>query len=228
MASYSSYDDYIKRLKRKNEPRSYSAFAREELAEAKDEYQSSLGTAMADAARAEPTYGIKAEKLAGAGLNSGGYKEYLSELAKAGLKDARQRAEKKYREAEGEVRASYADYIDKYTKNQEKLFVEVVSDLTDTTLTDYDTMLEYASTSGLSEAYARRAADSAMSAVTEKLRKSVLSAINKDGYSEAESYEYALKLGLSESSARELADYAKKMNGIKLDGSYLEGLKNKN
>ncbi len=205
----------------------YSAFVREELKSAEADYLTAMKDARADSAKAMPTYGVSAERLGGSGLTSGGYAEYLSELAKDSLKSAAKIAEAKYGEKEQKARISYADYIDKYTKNQEKLFTSVVSDMTKATLTDYNAMLEFANTAGLSGSYAKRAADSAMAAVTEKLRKSVLSAINNEGYSEAESYEYALKLGLKESIARELAEYARKMNEIKLDGGYLEGLKNK-
>ena len=226
MTAYKSYDDYVKRIRNKNERLDYKTYVKEQLANAEEEYLGALSGAKAGAISSKPTYGQTAERLAGAGLSGGGYAEYLGGVAEERFRSAVSEATKK-RDREGDnMRKSYEGYLRAYTAAQEKLFSNVVSNMSDGTLTDYDTLLEYASTAGLSHDYAKRAAQTARETVINKLRLEVIGAINEDGYAEEESYEYAIKLGLGEDMAKELAEYAKKMRLLKLSGDYLDKIKN--
>ena len=135
-------------------------------------------------------------------------------------------AEKKRGSAHADIKKSYDEYLKSHTKAQEKLFSSVVSDMSEGTLTDYEALFDFASAAGLSSEYAERAAKTAREAVINKLRISVINAINDEFYSEKESYEYAIRLGLSEDMAKELAEYAKKMRTLKLSGDYLNEIKN--
>ena len=225
MASYSSYGNFVKKLKRSNEPESYSAFIKRELKEDKKSFADALRAAGEKAIRNSSPYGKRGETLAGLGLEDSGYGEYISELSKSLFRGETAAAEKGYADAQKAAREGYADYIGKYTDEQEKLYGSVVSEMTDATLTDYDAMLRYAKEAGLSGEYARLAADSAKAAVTAKLKQKVMNAISEKHYSENESYDYAIALGLTPEIAAELSEYAKKMNEINPSGSYLDGLK---
>ena len=224
--SYKSYDDYMRKLKNKNERISYSDYVKKELSAAEREYRGAVLNARSDALHNAPTYGSIAEELSGAGLSHGGYSEYLSDLAKSQYKNAIELADANFESQKNQAREGYKNYLLSYTENQEKLFSKVVADMSGSELADYDAMLDMASAAGLSYAYAKEAAKVSQSAVIARLRAKVINAINNDFYSEKESYEYAIKLGLGDDIARELSEYAKKIREIKLSGDYLDKIKN--
>ena len=225
MASYSSYGNFVKKLKRSNEPESYSAFIKRELKDDKKSFADALRAAGEKAIRQSSPYGKRGETLAKLGLEDSGYGEYISELTKSRLKSESAAAEQSLADAQRAAREGYAEYIEKYAAEQEKLYGSVVEKITDAALTDYNAMLEFAKESGLSGEYAKRAVESAGKAVSAKLKQKVISAINDKRLSGKDSYDYAIALGLSPEIAAELSEYAKKMNEINLSGSYLDGLK---
>lgn len=225
--SYKAYTDYVKRLKKTNEPMSYKDYMKSELSNAGGVFRDTLSRAKSEAVKSHPTYGKSGEALGKSGLTSGGYAEYLSELSKSAYKNATASAEGKYLDAQLAADGGYAEYVKKYTDEQEKLFKSVASELSESGLNDYNAMLDFAGAAGLSLEYAKRAADYARDAITVRRKESVMRAISENRYSGKEAYEYALKLGLSPEIAAELSEYAKKLNELQLSGDYLESLKNK-
>ena len=222
--SYKSYGDYARSIE-KNEKLGYTAYVKNELDAANDDYLRAMQRAKREAISSLPTYGISAESLASAGLQSTGYAEYLAGISKNNYRAAAESAERALDASDVKLRKSYADYVKDYTASQEKLYASIVKDMSAGTNADYDLMLEYASGAGLSDYYAKAAANAAKRAVTEKLRRSVIDAINNQFYSEKESYEYALQLGLGEEAAKELSEYAKKMRESRFSSDYLNQIK---
>ncbi len=225
--SYSNYGDYIKHLKINNEPLDYSAYVKSQLASIEKSYADAVSDAKFNLATSSVGYGKSGERLGSRGLLGGGYAEYLSGISKnkylGELSDAAELREGDLKAA----RQGYRDYITKYNSAQQKLYLRVVSDMTASDMRNLGELIEYANRAGLSNEYALSAANAAASAITERLKKSVIDAINSEGFSERESYEYAVSLGLSAELARELSDYAKRKNDIQINDDYLSGIKNK-
>ena len=226
--SSNGYGDYLKLLGRGGEPVGYSEFVRDALKKIEKNYNTALADAKLTGISQSASYGSRAESLGSSGLLGGGYAEYLSEAAKSAERSAISAAADTRDKDTATARSGYRDYLKKFTEGQQKLYSKVVSDMTASDMRDFGDLIEYASGAGLSAEYALSAANAAEAAITEKLKKSVINAINSEGYTERESYDYAIALGLPMDIAKQLSEYAKKIHDEKINDDYLSGIKNKN
>lgn len=226
--AYKSYEDYLKRLKRASRKVSYGNFVKERLRDSTEELKEALARAKSDALSSSVGYGRTAESLSGKGLlQNAGYSEYLGELSRKNYEAAVADAEKKQKDERLTAESEYKEYERDYNDNQKKLLTQVTKDIDKLSITSYRDMLDYAAAAGLSEDYAKSAADTAHAVLTERLKQKVIDLIVNKLYGEKKTYDYAIKIGLDEAVAKELSEYAGELRKSELNGDYLAGLKNK-
>lgn len=223
---------YINKRSAAKSEEEYNAFARKNGINSTQRLARDLLTADTDFKKSLAGYGKKGEQLGSLGLTKSGYASFVNESANNLLKKRIVAADENYRAQELKGRKGYSDYLkaitEKETKENERLFKEVKSKLSEQGLTNYEEAYSLASEMGLSEKDADALAKESTEKAVRAARLKVISAIVNKRYSGKQAKEYATALGLSEELASELSELAESTNREidlgKAEG-YLEYLK---
>ena len=191
-------------------------------------YSDALRDIVSDSAKSRPTYGKESERLAGLGLTSSGYAQYLESLTKEREASRRGGALEKYIENELSNVKGYGKYLEGLSVAEKNLYEKVEQRLYDLSTASYDWAYRYAIESGLSEEDASELAKKTSEAAAGKAINKVLDAIVNKELIERQAKQYALSLGLGETKAAELGEYARKMNSdLYYSRDYSQYLKDK-
>ena len=189
--------------------------------------------ALASAMNIDSRYGVSAEHLASAGLQGGGYADYLSSLADKKRKDALNISAAKKSNTAG----SYSDYLSKHVKDAtgiyekaliaeekaradvdkkradyEKLKTAVSDKILKDEIINFKNAYSLAVKMGLDRADAETVANEASKKAHDDLRLSVLEKIILNDLTSDKALAYAMSRGLTEDDADMLAAAAKEIN----------------
>lgn len=182
-------------------------------------YKRSVGDAKLERELGRAGYGTDAESLSILGLSNSGYRDFVTMNNEKSYDESVSKAASVRDSAEEQNSNDYAKYSDSYDKTEGKLLDSVIKNITNGYVTDYEKILEYANSTGLTADKAELAAKSGYDAVIQRLRESVIEGITSYKYGEKYAYRYALEIGLPEDIAKKLADYARMLNEKRISES---------
>lgn len=175
-------------------------------------YESSLGG-----------YGVQGERTGRAGI--GGYSAYLDDRARAARRDAKETASAAYEASRTADRRGYAAYLE----NKHARTMQIIKNLTNKGIGDYQTAYDYAlavgadpNLAGVIASVAGEWEGQTDGLTNSNLRLSILKRVVDLNLPEDASYRYALACGLDEESAREIAAAA--TQAIQNQNTFWEGI----
>lgn len=225
-------ENYIKNKAASSTKESYVDWLASNGVAADKIYSDSIKAINADYMKARSEYGANAEKLAGLGLTSSGYSDYLRGKAYSEMQRGKAAARDSYAQAARQNDRGYQEYLQKYAESESQSYEKIIGEITEKGIIDYTTAYNYAVGAGLGNDMAMAAAKTASDISRAKLKESITKTVLYQKLTADQAMEYALLLGLSDVDAKEIAIYAAKANeyvfkGGYTDSDYLEDLKNK-
>ena len=216
-------------MRSSNSPKTFTEYVEGRAADYADEAAGERNAALTALGKRTSSYGSTAERLAGAGLGSSGYSDYLKMTARAESDAAIKEADAWQKSKNSYLKRSYLGYLDSYKSKQESLRTSVISKLASAKVLDYDEMYAYAAKAGLAPEAANGIYTEVYDSVARSIKNNILSKIYSDDMDVATAASYAKSLGLQAKDVKEIAEAAlryrtdyEKFNKAYLD--YLEKL----
>ena len=190
-------------------------------------YAKAVESLYADKAKSGAGYGRNYRDLSNKGLQNSGYARYVDSLADRTFYNRLIAARSERDQAEAKTLSGYADYLERYEKQQSAIKQSVSSHLIDKGVVNPDDAVAYGISQGLSEADAIAIGKNVYSVNKQKVFNDILSEAATLGLDRDGAVMLAKKMGITESDAQTFGDEIDEMlkHYSSISEGYLEYLK---
>ena len=193
-------NEYLKEYLKNEKIGDYATYL-SRIGELSSEGAEALAATDTQTAKSIATYGSKAAQLSDMGLSESGYADYLTGVAYAERRQAREALAKSERQ-------SYASALMAEKEQAEKNRLSALAKIRSASIMDEDAAYRYALALGLEESEAREVAAQAVDSYVNSQTRlaSVLQYCIEQGFYRQQALAYATALGYGESDANRIAD----------------------
>ena len=209
MAKLTSLEDLIKnhldKIGTNGKPDSYDLYKHKNSLSGVKSYSDAVNSLYASSKKSMSSYGANKRYIHNKGLQNSGYASYIDDASQKTFETGLEKLKDAYAQKEGDNRASYASYLEKYSDKQMQIKNDVMSHLISNDIVDINTAIAYGMHAGLSREDAEAIGQSAYNITKQKVLNKILEQAVSLGLDKDGAKLLALKMGITESDADAIA-----------------------